>query len=349
MLHPHVNKTPYCVIINYSKHIQGDNNMIEQTRQHADTFIANFKSAQELCQWAGDRYAATMAVMLIGDEKPMPADRLSQAQQIIKDNKGVFSEFRSGYARKVAVSAVAMSDDPEQALTDLGTIKKMLKPGMFSTFMYDVTACIIQTSTKPEDYELVVDRTMELFGAVIKKHSIIGSEGELADCAVIAKTDKDTAHTSEEQEECYKEVIKFNGKGSDSLHAAAAMTLFGGGTDIRAEKVKGLKETQKADKFKFTYDGIGMTALLAGLYGDHPADIIAEMKEVSEELKAAKGMGGWTISDGTRNLIAAGITVAARTDDPVYTLFAKQFILNVICSQMQSDDSTAATVTTTMM
>ena len=72
------------------------------------------------------------------------------------------------------------------------------------------------------------------------------------------------------------------------------------------------------------------------------------MREVSAELSKAKGLGSWGVGDKNRNMLSAAIVIAANTEDPKITLFAKQVILNILCRQIQDDDASTTTMLATM-
>lgn len=320
--------------------------MNDITRKYLNNFIADFESASKICKWDGATSAATMAAVLIGNDLPTDIESIRRAQQVIKKNVGVFSGLRSGYARNIVTAAVAMSDDQESAIRTIAKIEEDLKPGMFESFQWIICATMIYLNSENGDYKTVVDRTRMIYNDVAKNHPIIGGGKHVANCALLAMSDKDPYYISEEYEECYKELVKLYGRGSATLYTAAAMSLFGGGADIKAEKVKMLHQTLKGMRFHFATEGLEIIALISGLFGDNPQDILRDMAEVSKELTKVKGMGAWGVGDKVRNMLAATIVIDACTEDRKEACFAKQAIMNILCQTMSDNDSAAVVVTT---
>ena len=320
--------------------------MNDITRKYLNNFIADFESAKKICRWDGAASAATMAATFIGNDLPTDINAITKAQQVIKKNAGVFSGLRFGYARNIVTAAVSMADDQESAIKTIAKIEADLKPGMFESFQWIICATMIYLNSENGDYETAVNRTRMIYNDIAKNHPIIGGSKHVANCALLAMSDKDPIYVSEEYEECYKELIKIYGKGSASLYAAAAMSLFGGGADIKAEKVKMLHQTLKGMRFHFTTDGLEIIALISGLFGENPQDILRDMVEVSNELSKVKGMGAWGVGDKVRNMLAATIVIDACTEDRKEACFAKQAIMNILCQSMSDNDTTAVMVTT---
>ena len=320
--------------------------MNDITRKYLNNFIADFENAKKINRWDGAAQAATMSAVFIGNDLPTDVEAIRRAQQVIKKNVGVFSGLRSGYARNIVTAAVAMSDDQESAVRTIEKIESALKPGMFESFQWIICATMIYLNCENGDYMTAVERTRMIYNDVAKNHPVIGSGKHVANCALLAMSDKDPYYISEEYEECYKELVKRYGKGSATLYAAAAMSLFGGGADIKAEKVWMLHKTLKNMRFHFTTDGLEIIALISGLFGENPQDILRDMEEVSKELSKIKGMGAWGVGDKVRNMLAATIVIDACTEDRKEACFAKQAIMNILCQAMSDNDATAVMVTT---
>ena len=320
--------------------------MNDITRKYLNNFIADFESAKKACRWDGASSAATMAAAYIGNDMPTDINAITNAQKVIKKNVSAFSGLRSGYARNIVTAAVSMADDQESAIKAIADIEKDLKPGMFESFQWIICATMIYLNTPNGDYDTAVNRTRMIYNEVANSHPIIGSGKHIANCALLAMSDKDPVYISEEYEECYRELVKIYGKGSATLYAAAAMSLFGGGADIKAEKVMMLHKTLKGMRFHFATDGLEIIALISGLFGENPQDILRDMVEVSDELSKVKGMGAWGVGDNVRNMLAATIVIDACTEDRREACFAKQAIMNILCQTMSDNDSAAVIVTT---
>ena len=322
--------------------------MNEATRRYTRNFYEDYETARKLCRWDGDKLTVTMAATLIGNDFPTTMDRFKRAEDTIKKNSGMFSEFRSGYARKIIHAVIATADDQSQAFNDIKKILSLLKPGLLASYTYPIAASLIWLTNEDGHYETATTKTLEIFGEVKNNHKIIGGDKDLLNCTLLASTGRDPQSVADEYEECYSELTKFFGKGSDTLFAAAAMALFQGDPTVKAQKIKELHINLKAKRFHFTSAGLEMIAFMAGLFDSNMEEIINEMREVSAELSKAKGLGSWGVGDKNRNMLSAAIVIAANTEDPKITLFAKQVILNILCRQIQDDDASTTTMLATM-
>lgn len=317
-------------------------------RIYTDSFIADFKTAQKVFKWDGDSSAATFAAVYIGNEEPTDESAITSARQAVKNNSGLFSGVRSGYARNIVLAAVALADDKDKAIKDIMAIEAALKPGLLESYQWVICASLIYLYDSNPDHSAVIQRTRQIYNELSNKHPIIGSGKHVANCALLAMSDKDPIALANDYEANYRELTKTYGQGSDTLYAAAAMSLFGGDIELKAEKVRSLHQQLKKRGFHFTAEGLEIIALIAGYFGDEPLSIIDEMIEVSGVLVKVRGLGAWGVGDKVRNMLAATIVLDSYTNDKAAAYFAKQAILNVICEQLSDADTTTAVMITTM-
>lgn len=322
--------------------------MNDIARKYTNNFIADFETAKRICRWDGDGAAATLAAVYIGNDMPTDISNLTRAQQTIKKNARYFSGIRSGYARNIALAAVASAEDQEQAVKEIAAIEAALKPGFFESYQWIICASLIYLYDRNSDHSEAVNRTRMIYKEIASNHPVIGGSKHVANCALLAMSGKEPIHAANDYEENYNELVKIYGRGSATLYAAAAMSLFGGGADIKAQKVAALHQNLKKLRFHFTTDGLEIIALISGLFGENPHAVLSNMTEVSRELSKVRGMGSWGVGDKVRNMLAATIVIDSFTSDHQAAYFAKQAILNIICAAMADNDAATAAIVTTM-
>ena len=322
--------------------------MNTQAQINTENYIKNFMTAQKCDRWSGDSSAATMAAVLIGNDVLLDVDSVKNAQAVIKKNQDIFSSLRSGYARNIVTATVAVSEDQEQAITDIASIENGFKKGIFDSYQWVIASIMIYMNSENYDYDGFIARTTDIYNTVKSKHQYVAWSKDVANCALLAASDKDTEQISSDYEACYMELAKYYSNRSAAMYAAAAMSLFDDDVAAKALAVKNLHDELKRRSFHFTSEGLEIIALMASVFGEQPTAVLNEMNEVSQRLSQVRGMGDWGVGQKVRNMIAAAIVIDSYVDNRKIAYFAKQVILYVICKSMDDNDS-AAVIATTMI
>lgn len=311
-------------------------------KRKADSFTSNFMNAQQHCRWGGNTYAATMACILIGEDKALTAEDFRNAQMIIKENAGVFSLMRSGYAKEIVCAAVAASSDQQHAAEEIKRIHQMLKAGFPDSSKLMVAATLIYLCSDPLRYETVVTKATEIYRGMKNNHPLLLWGANVSNYVLLAMANKGTDVISRDFEDCYiANTARYRNKTA-CLYAAGAMCLFDGPADARAESVVAWHQALKSIRFDFTSEGLELIALLSGIFGSVDAPLINEMNELSMMLSTVKGLGNWGVGNKVRNMLSAAIVIDSLIEDENYSAFAKQVILNVLIRRLEDDDSAAA-------
>lgn len=323
--------------------------MRQIVKENAESFIKCFESAKQHCRWGGDVYAATMACILIGEDKTLTAEDFRNAQSIIKENARVFSPIRSGYAKEIVCAAVAASSDQQYAVEEIKRIYQMLREGFSDSSKLAVAATLIYICSDPLRYGTVVTKALEIYKGMKKNHPLLTWGANVSNYALLAMANKGTDIISRDYEDCYvANTARYRNKTA-CLYAAGAMCLFDGPADQRADSVVAWHQALKAARFDFTSEGLELIALLSGIFGGVDEALINEMNEVSIMLASVKGMGNWGVGNKIRNMLSAAIVIDSLIEDENYSAFAKQVILNVLISRLEEDDSAAATAACTVI
>lgn len=320
--------------------------MNSETKRITDNFIAEFRNAQPVCRWSGDKYAVMMASLMIGHEPFTETEAYREAQRIIKINASFFSLLRSGYAKDIVTAAVASSADQQKAVEDITRIHSMLKAGFHDSYKVIIAATMIFMCCEPHEYDETVAKTIRIYNDIKSNHPMIAWGKDIANCALLALSGKDVSFASRDYEDCYREVSNRYRNKSAALYAACALSVFNGGCDIKTDKLVALHNNLKTARLNFTSEGLEIIALMACMFGENPHAVINEIREVSSTLSYVKGLGNWSIGDKIRNMISAAIVIEAYTNNKKLTYLAKQVILNVICSSLEDDDAATVTIVT---
>ena len=321
--------------------------MKENIRKTTDRFVKDFAGAQRHCRWGGDKYAATMACILLGNNKDLNEEDFKNAQVLIKSNEGVFSPLRSGYASKIVCAAVAASADQQYAIEEIKKIYTQLRSGFSDSSRLTIAATLIYICSDPLRYETVVNKAIEIFRSMKGNHPLLTWGSNVSNYGLLAMSNKGTDVICRDYEDCYAALSSRYRNRTASLYAAGAMCLFDGPAEAKAEGVVAWHQAHKAIRLDYTSDGLEIIALLSGIFGEPDNGILGEIREVSDLLATVRGMGRWGLGEKLRNMISAAIVIDSTVEDEQISAFAKQVILNVLVRMLEDDDAAATAATTT--
>ena len=248
--------------------------MQDNVRKNVEIFARDLACAQKHCRWGGDKYAATMACILIGQDKELTQEDFKEAQALIKQNAGVFSSLRSGYAREIVCAAVAASDDMQYAVDEIKKIHTQIRGGFSDSAKLMIASTLIFLCSDPLRYETVVNKAIEIYRGMKGNHPLLVWGSNVSNYGLLAMSNKGTDVIYRDYEDCYNAMAAQYRNKTAALYAAGAMCLFDGPAEVRASGVVAWHQAHKAARLDYTSDGLEIIALLSGIFGDVNGGII---------------------------------------------------------------------------
>lgn len=270
--------------------------MRETLRNKCDLFADNFTSLGHRFKW---NYTINMrlgALLYTMENRSVDLDAIVRCKKVIKDNTGVFSQFKDVTSFMTAVM-LSLQAEPEAMLKGAVHVYDAMKKEGFHSSPYLVLAAIsIVLQSDPYEYMKIIHSAKTYYDAMKEEHKFITSSDDYGFATLLAMTDKSVWQAVKEMESCYR-ILKgdfFNSNAVQSL--SHVLTFSEEGPYTKCKRVADIYKALKVRKCKIG-NGVELSFLgVIALLLEDPEMLANEIAEVKEYLKTKKGFGNWSIS-----------------------------------------------------
>ncbi|GHU69486.1 hypothetical protein AGMMS49992_00240 [Clostridia bacterium] len=290
-----------------------------------DLFADNTQAVKKDFFWQLDSLKRLAALLYAQEGKAVDCDAIQQCRALIKQNTGVFSQFRSNMSLCLA-TLLSLSPNPQEMLDETLKVYDLLKGVKFRASDYLVIAAYqIAAQSDVSDYENVVTRARSFYDAMKASHFFLTGQDDYIFAAMLALTDLDVAAGAERIEQLYTR-LKGEFWNDNSVQSLSQVLVLGNSDESAADRVLALRDVVRAQKIKldktYTLPVLGILALL-------PAEIDAIVGDIGAAqniLREKKGFG--SLSVGTEELLLFAASIVAGD----YAENAKDGVLNATLS-----------------
>ncbi len=247
--------------------------------------------------------------------RAVDADRLKECKQIIKDEVGIFSNFR-GHMQYLVQVKMALSDDPRAYFEGVLGVYDQLKAGMFVPGeLVAMAAMTIYDNCPSEARAEVVAKTRDAYAMIKEQHPFLTGEEDMALIALMIMAGIDPSQAAAKAEELYVMLKDSFLPGSDTPQAVAMiLALYDKPAAQKVADYLALFNACKEAGHATSRDkAAAIYAAFAGMDAD-PAELAAEIGEVDDWLKKQKGYGAFGTGASVRRVFAATYVLEDRKD-----------------------------------
>lgn len=270
-------------------------------------FIENRDIIKETFFWESSYLYPVAAAVFTDKGKTADRERLEQCRDILKENTGVFSNFRS-YIKLPMIAMMAVSGDPAGKLNKAMTVYGQLKQHFFSSSYLPLASMTISDFAHPSQYEAVARRTRHIYDLMKQEHPFLTSGEDSVFAALLALSDKSDEAIVRDAEQCYG-ILKsrfFSGNAVQSL--SHVLSLCEGTAQGKCDRAMTLFDKLKARGYKY---GTGYELATLGVLAMLPAEldtIADDTAQAADFLSGQKGYGFFGMTKQQR-LMHAGMIV----------------------------------------
>lgn len=278
-------------------------------------FISNYESIRESKgAWNMGMMKYSCALSATIKTQNINPIKIEEAQQLIKKNTSIFSNFR-GHSLPYLSTLLSNKSNSENSIRSILNIYDKLKENGFRNDTYlTFVAIIIYENKEKMDVDTAISKTKYVYDYMKKHHPFLTSTDDYCRAALIAIHSKDLDYNLDYIEESYN---KLNNNGffkSNNLQSLSHIMSFDGkktGESInRVLRIKDLLEQNSVRVDGYGYPLIGAVALL-----ECNEDILVEqVKTVSEKLKKISGFGSFSLGTSNRNMISMALVASCYGD-----------------------------------
>ena len=289
--------------------------MKETLRVKCNLIAENYQDLAKELKWHSSNNLRFGALYYTLNEKKVNVDAINRGRTIIKENTGIFSQFKdiTNFTTSVILS---LQDQPEKDfLNTLKVYEALKQEGLHPSPYLVLAATSIAIQAEPFDYTRIVTATKDIYKAMKKEHKILTSSDDYGFAALLAMQEKPTKDVVNEVEACYR-ILKQDFVSSNSLQALAqVLTISEEDSNIKCKRVVDLNQALKIRKCKIG-SGIERSFLgIAALFEMDCNQLADEIAEFYEYLKYKKGFGSWSISRDERVMFAIALLCIEYLED----------------------------------
>lgn len=289
--------------------------MRESLRNKCDLFADNYMEIKGDFKWSYTASLRLGALLYAMEGKRTDAQAIKGCKAIIKENTGVFSQFKQTTFFIVA-TMLSLKEQPEELLQAANRIYHDMKSAGFHSSPYLVLSALFIALQK-ESYEFphVIAKAKRYYDGMKQEHRWITSSDDYGLATLLAMTDREVESTIREIEGCYYK-LKENFSNSNAIQALSHVLIFSEENSIyKCNQVVELNRTLKNLRCKFG-SGIELSFLgVVALLNEDSIKLADEIAQTNEYLKSRKGFGYWSISARERLMYAAALVCNDYLDD----------------------------------
>ncbi len=321
-------------------------------KTRCEQLIENRDRAKTVFSWDGGLVHLACAGIYSAKGKTIDPDQLRACQTMLKQNVGVFSNFR-GVAKAPVTAMIASSANPKLLLERGLDVYTLLKQHFWDSSYLPLAAMIIAQTAKPYRYEEIAVRTRKIYDEMKRKHPILTSSEDSAFCALLALADQPEEKLLDEIECCYQRLTKIFSSSNAVQSLSHALALCEGNAEEKCDRTVKLYEMLRAHGYKF---GTGYELPVLGILAmteESLEETVSVIGEIDDWLAKQKGFGIFGSVTKKQRLMYAGILAkqetlsdgameAAAVGGTLSLLIAQEVALTAACaSSMAAAASTA--------
>lgn len=321
-------------------------------KTRCEQLIENRDRAKTVFSWDGGLVHLACAGIYSAKGKTIDPDQLRACQTMLKQNVGVFSNFR-GVAKAPVTAMIASSANPKLLLERGLDVYTLLKQHFWDSSYLPLAAMIIAQTAKPYRYEEIAVRTRKIYDEMKRKHPILTSSEDSAFCALLALADQPEEKLLDEIECCYQRLTKTFSSSNAVQSLSHALALCEGNAEEKCDRTVKLYEVLRAHGYKF---GTGYELPVLGILAmteESLEETVSVIGEIDDWLAKQKGFGIFGSVTKKQRLMYAGILAkqetlsdgameAAAVGGTLSLLIAQEVALTAACaSSMAAAASTA--------
>lgn len=273
------------------------------------SFMENRDIVKSTFAWESSYLYPVCAAIFIDKRCKAAPDRLEHCKTLLKEQTGVFSNFRST-AKLAMIAMMAVDSNPDRKLGQALQVYAALKDYFWRSQYLPVASMMIADMVEPGKYGEIAARTRHIYELMKNEHPFLTSGEDSVFAAMLALSDLSDERIIEETEHCYR-LLKpefFSGNAVQSL--SHVLALCEGRAEDKCSATLELYRNLKSKGYKYGTDyELATLGILATLPVDRSI-VMTDIMEVDDFLAAQKGYGFFGIGRKQR-LMHAGMIVAS--------------------------------------
>ena len=277
--------------------------------QLCNNFISNKEVIKSVFKWENDQIVAASSATFMNRGTVADADKLANCKKLLKENTGVFSNFR-GNVELPMVAQLAIAEFPEEKMKKTLNVYEALKNEFRGSEYLVLAAAVMADMVSEEQADRMVEKARSIYNKMKQDHPFLTSSEDSVYAVLMAVSEKSDEVLMEEMEVCYKK-LKESFSASNEVQALAhVLSIAEGAPEDKCKKVVALYDALREAEVKYgKYHELVVLASLA-LLPVELSTLVEDIKAVDAFLAEQKGYGFLGLDKKTRLMHAAMIVSA---------------------------------------
>ncbi len=278
-----------------------------EMKSKVDLMAENFQELKGAFAWDSNLIKHFGALITATRESRVDIDRAKEIKHFIKEQTAWTSFFRGSNEMIFAMLLQGESDYQGLFQKSMKVYEDLKKQGFNRGTYLPLAAYVIAKNAEESRYEDVYVRMEQIYKKMKNNHFWLTSQDDYMLAAVLASSELDVDHTSQDMEACYQ-LLNQAGlyKGNELQNLTHVLSLGEETAEVKCENAIKIQKILKASPSKLRYQGLASLGVLA-LVTDQPEQIAAEVIEVYDYLYKREGYGFWGIESSMRAILSATI------------------------------------------
>lgn len=297
-----------------------------------NNFINNRDVVNDTFKWDSDLIVAVCATIFMNKGVTTDKESLERCKKLLKENTGVFSNFR-GNVELPLISMLAASRQPEEQMEKTKRYYEILKREFSGSTYLVLAAAILADMVQEEQAEALTIRARAIYDKMKKDHPFLTSSEDSVYAVLMAVSEKSDDVMMEEMEVCYKTLKESFSSSNDMQSLSHVLTIADGAVKEKCDKVVALYEALRAADMKYGkyYELLALVSL--ALLPVEKDVLVEEIKEVDAYLAEQKGYGFLGLDKKTRMMHAAMIVAGSYKDNDTMDVASVVGTLAMVAAQ----------------
>lgn len=274
--------------------------------QHCNNFICNRDVVKSIFKWENDQIISASVTSFLNRGILADATKLEECKKLLKDNTGVFSNFR-GNVEVPMVVQLAIADVSADKMKKTMQVYETLKKEFYGSEYLVLAAAVMADMVSEEQAIKMAKKARKIYDKMKKDHPFLTSGEDTVYAVLMAVSEKSDDKMMEEMEVCYKKLKESFYAGNEVQALAHVLSVAEGSAEEKCNKVVALYDALRGAEVKYgKYYELVALASLAMLPVEQSV-LVEDIKAVDAFLAEQKGYGFWGLDKKTRLMHAAMI------------------------------------------
>ena len=218
--------------------------------QHCKNFIDNRDIVKGTFKWENDLIVAASSTTFMNKGILADSAKLETCKKILKENTGVFSNFR-GIVELPMVVQLAVAENPEEKMQKTLKFYEILKKEFFGSEYLVLAAAVLADMVLEEQAVRMAEKARSIYNKMKKDHPFLTSSEDSIYAVLMAVSEKSDEVLMEEMEVTYKKLKESFSSGNEVQALAHVLSIAEGGAEEKCSKVVSLYDALRDADVKY--------------------------------------------------------------------------------------------------